>query len=343
MSHFSVLVVTDSKPTHDDLKRILQPWHEYECTGEDDEYVIDVDVTDEVMEQWKRSVSIVRLSDGTIKSRYDDFFYTKPPTKKFGRKEFELPAGATLDEIPQSDMSAISGETIEEFAEYYGGWKRKEDGRFYDRTNPNKKWDWWQVGGRYSGELIVNLGADAVRGERSWTNENEVIDGHDAARIGDLDFDGMAKYQRNQRRSWIHDIIQKSDLTHAEVEAGIHADRDLHELWMTLPKPRPRGAEYRLWQEENGAAGKLAAKVGAASWDRPSLKSGQTIDTWIAAAPALTSWAVVKDGKWAERGEMGWFGMSSGDMPEDEWHAIVTKMVSELPPDSWITVVDCHI
>ncbi|MGQ1609276.1 hypothetical protein ACT438_18815 (plasmid) [Acinetobacter baumannii] len=39
MSHFSVAVITAKKPTHELLKYVLQPFHEYECTGIDDEYV----------------------------------------------------------------------------------------------------------------------------------------------------------------------------------------------------------------------------------------------------------------------------------------------------------------
>lgn len=47
MSHFAVLVVTDSKPSAKDLARILLPWHEFECTGLDNKYVVDVDKTNE--------------------------------------------------------------------------------------------------------------------------------------------------------------------------------------------------------------------------------------------------------------------------------------------------------
>ena len=43
MSHFVVLVVGN------DIEKQLQPFHEFECTGIDDEYVQDVDITDEVL------------------------------------------------------------------------------------------------------------------------------------------------------------------------------------------------------------------------------------------------------------------------------------------------------
>ena len=45
MSHFTVLVITDSEPTNEVLSATLQPFHEYECTGIDDVYVRDVDRT----------------------------------------------------------------------------------------------------------------------------------------------------------------------------------------------------------------------------------------------------------------------------------------------------------
>src|SRR4051794_35627293 len=34
-----------------------------------------------------------------------------------------------------------------------------------DRSNPNKKWDWWQIGGRWSGLLQVKPGAEGHKGE----------------------------------------------------------------------------------------------------------------------------------------------------------------------------------
>jgi hypothetical protein len=46
MSHFAVLVIGD------DIEKQLQPYHEYECTGINDEYVIDADITDKVPRPW---------------------------------------------------------------------------------------------------------------------------------------------------------------------------------------------------------------------------------------------------------------------------------------------------
>ena len=53
--------------------------------------------------------------------------------------------------------------------------------------------------------------------------------------------------------------------------------------------------------------------------------------------------AYVHQGQWHERGEMGWFGMSSGDKPHEEWYESVGNMMDSLPETHWVTVVDCHI
>src|SRR5699024_9687342 len=40
----------------------------------------------------------------------------------------------------------------------------------------------------------------------------------------------------------------------------------------------------------------------------------------IANLNELKTFAVLKDGQWYEKGEMGWFGMSSNDKEKRDWH-----------------------
>ena len=60
----------------------------------------------------------------------------------------------------------------------------------------------------------------------------------------------------------------------------------------------------------------------------------------------FTTFAVVtSDGEWHERGEMGWFGMSS-ETPEEgeDWDINYYKnFIATADPEDWITIVDCHI
>ena len=52
--------------------------------------------------------------------------------------------------------------------------------------------------------------------------------------------------------------------------------------------------------------------------------------------------ALVKNGKWNEMGEVGWFGIHNSKN-EDKWDAEVIKLIKTLPPKTRITAIDCHI
>lgn len=74
---------------------------------------------------------------------------------------------------------------------------KDEDGvwREYSTYNPNSKWDWYQLGGRWSGEHFT-LKPDAksgVIGESSWAHPTDK--GYDAALKGDIDFEATDKEQ----------------------------------------------------------------------------------------------------------------------------------------------------
>jgi hypothetical protein len=62
-----------------------------------------------------------------------------------------------------------------------------------------------------------------------------------------------------------------------------------------------------------------------------------------AADTALAPYAFVKDGEWYGRGEMGWWGMSLNEVPTEEWDRRFNEMFDELPDDTRLTLVDCHI
>ena len=343
MSHFSVIVVMD-KYSERALTATLQPYHEYECTGVDDGYVIDVDVTDEVTEKWEKDTEkVVTLKDGTVVSRWDSRFYTGPEER--GRATFVLPDGATESEMLTKDANQAMGISQQEWADDYGGWKQKDDGKFYKHTNPNKKWDWWQIGGRYSGRLYVKPGGKAFVGERSWTNKDDKsIDGLDVALKGDIDWAKMKAAQVKQRDDWIKEIEQKSGLDRAEIKRGIVANAAAHKVWLEIPSnQRPRGREYDEWMKTAVEDGDLASRAREDQWGLPEVAADQTVDEWVQAAPALTSFAVLKDKQWHERGNMGWWGIVIGEEGEQSWEAKTQEMVDSIRDDQWIAIVDCHI
>lgn len=256
MSHFSVMVITATKPGDEELARILQPWHEYECTGVDDEYVVEVDVTD------------------NVKSGMAD----------------ELKEGMSFED-------AASG--------WCGGHVR--DGRAYRRTNPNKKWDWWQIGGRWS---------DLLPGAQ--------------CRRGDLPLAEL-RAEKERRTLAIYDkwsvIVagrQLPDWAKLREELGIEKAREAFGEHPVVKDLREAGWSSWDYELENLAQPREAIAAGAR-------------------ADAAATYAVVKDGKWYQRGEMGWWGMSRDEMDKGEWRTQIAKFLDEMDPDHWITIVDCHI
>jgi hypothetical protein len=228
-----VLVVTKSGRDAE-LIEALQPFHEFECTGNDDEYVQDIDVSDD---------------EGMV----EDLIENGKAVFDAGRLDF----------------------TSEEAAHKYG-YVLLERGTYkvlkaVDRTNPNKKWDGWKVGGRWTCELIDKDGK-----------------GRNTLCVKDIDLDAISEKRIRAMRAMRADCY---DMLEGETE----------EAYMERKCP---GGFY------------------------------------------LPFYAVLHDGEWKAKGEMGWWGMSR-DMPTTEgelsWSRKVEALIKSLPSACYLTVVDCHI
>ncbi len=56
-----------------------------------------------------------------------------------------------------------------------------------------------------------------------------------------------------------------------------------------------------------------------------------------------STFAVVHDGQWYERGEMGWWAIVKDEKEQGKWDEEFSKLVKSLDPNDEVTVVDCHI
>lgn len=57
----------------------------------------------------------------------------------------------------------------------------------------------------------------------------------------------------------------------------------------------------------------------------------------------ITTFALVKEGEWYEKGKMGWWGVVTDPKDEDVWKEEVKKLLQGLPDDTLLTILDCHI
>jgi len=78
MSHFSVMVIGD------DVEKQMAPYHEFECTGTDDEYVVDKDTTEETTRDYLEDTRTMMRHRETseLKKAYDNMFYREPTAEE---------------------------------------------------------------------------------------------------------------------------------------------------------------------------------------------------------------------------------------------------------------------
>lgn len=277
MSHFSVLVIGE-KP-----EQQLAPYHEYECTGIEDEYVIDVDVTEETLSDYK----------------------------EYG-----------------SDY-----ENIDDFAKEWSGVIKKEDGKFYKKTNPNAKWDWYQLGGRWSGFFKLKDGRQGNAGEHSGLLTEQCKPGYaDQCLKKDIDFTFMKEKAK-----------EKATKSYFLAQSVINEES--YEKWSSVLKRFENIDDARnfynsqevvkRWNKNRGTFGFFSNPEDFDISKEEFIKS--KVNT------CLTTYAFIKEDNWVARGEMGWFGLSKDEFSKEDWDEKFLKMLEELPEDTMLSIYDCHI
>jgi hypothetical protein len=79
------------------------------------------------------------------------------------------------------------------------------------------------------------------------------------------------------------------------------------------------------------------------SWRWHRIKEGETREQYVAANSGLSTFAIIKDGQWYEKGDMGWWGCVADEKESNEWQAIWQNILDGVGDDEILTLVDCHI
>lgn len=284
MSHFTVLVVTN---TASEVEPALQPFHEYECTGTHDEYVIWVDCHNDVCYKWNNTPEL--------------------------HEQYK---------------------TFNEFTETYYGYKKNSDGRYGHFTNPNAKWDWWKIGGRWAGFFQLKPGTVGIKGEPGLMNSQRTENGVDQARKKDIDFAAMmqdAATAAEQRFDGAARIINGRTWT------SWKATREALAPDIDTARRRYNGqkvvTDLDAWNET----------IHELDFFFDPDQFLCTRDKYIhkAKCNSISTFAILKDGEWLERGEMGWFGCTGNE--KETWEDDFIAVLNTIPDDALLTIVDCHI
>ncbi len=296
MSHFTVLVIGD------DPEKQLAPYHEFECTGENDEYVQDVDITAEVQEQIAKDGMLEGLS-------------------YYGLEGKVVPSEAFVD---RSDTHK------------YGYAVVKDDKlvKAIDRTNPNKKWDWYVLGGRWTGYLTLKPGCKGEIGKPGLMTEAAEHGKVDAARKRDIDFTAIRDEAERKARARYRRFF------------SLLEDRPLPKSWHAIRAEHEGDIDAACEAYRTQPGIQAIQKDDELRWaDDPGAEFGCTEDRHAERARerTISTFAVVKDSKWFEKGSMGWWGCVADEKDQDAWNREFSKLLDSVSGDTLLSVYDCHI
>lgn len=326
MSHFTVLIIGD------DFQKQLAPFKEYDGGIPSDEMkplLVFEDTTDEHMKDYmEKSHTMVQLPDGELRYPWDEEF--KLPKKSFlDADKFHYPLGTVEKEVFFKDQFATFGEYMKNYCEEE---PNAEKGLYGFFTNPNSKWDWYRVGGRWSGFFTAKPGKIGLRGELAYGMKQPTSDQFDVMLAGDINWQAMReKHEKKAIESYDSVIDQCVGIERPEWKSWEEVRDILH------PGDIMKAKEV-YWAHPFIQA---VSKTGA--WETSDyLKTKeQFVKDW--SDECCRTHAIIKDGEWYEKGSMGWWGCVSDEKPADEWNKMWDEIVNNLPADTWLTVVDCHI
>lgn len=184
MSHFTLAVITKGEPTYKQLEEILAPFNE----------ILEV-------ETFKTKEEIIKEEREKLGKYFETTYreYLSDPEKyrescsnekhlEYLEKEFPKKLTWTDEEIYQDVIRYEEDEDI------------MEDGRVRSTYNPNGKWDWWVIGGRWKGSIKTKDGKEV-----------------DSARIKDIIVEDKELYNK-MLRDWELIVEESKPINEKEEE-----------------------------------------------------------------------------------------------------------------------------
>lgn len=305
MSHFTVLVIGD------DVEGQLEPYDE---NTEMEPYRVedepDVEGARNYVEQ--------------LRKEHADWVASGKPelTADMMKENKEYHRQNNIKRVERGDWTLPTPDAPDaEFVNFYcgEGYEQDDDGTWYRMStyNPDSKWDWWTIGGRWTGFFTLKPdGEGELGGGGLMTPRPTDPLACDQAKKGDIDFDAMRVKGIEQRKKDWEEYCQALNGHGPWGKAILTA----------LENPDPA--------EVTRAQDRLRSMFG--------IRDDDTEDTYVNRW-TWSTFAVVKDGEWYEKGKMGWWACVSDEKDENAWQDEFRKLVDGLPDETLLTVVDCHI
>lgn len=363
MSHFTVLVCIDGNG-FDDLDEVgisdivkdkLASFQENNMGDCPEKYMEFVNVEEEERESYEtKPIEVIETPDGEYKLPFSEEFRRRKDGEKVGY-EYIVPEGHEKIEVPRTEMF----EDLEEYLEEYCGYNYDEEKEAYGYwCNPDAKWDWYVIGGRWNGMLLVEddeLGGEGDLGVfgRRQEEENPAPEGHkwvDYARVGDVKWSKMEKIREESReetweRAWEEHPVNMQ-FKFDEV-VGVYAEENelsKEEIMEELKEEDELSDELKEFAEEHPDLEKVDKNESIRNF-LMGVKPDDTKADFVKRSGFSTFAVLTKDGEWVERGSMGWFGVVTGENKDEvTWEKDFEEaFIESLDEGDIIVVVDCHI
>jgi len=334
MSHFLVAIIGD------DPEKQLIPFQENNMDDCPKEYLAFTETESENKEDYENdSTEKVMMPDGRMLNKWDDEFRVEG-SFGIGSDTHKVPEHLEITEVPFTKLYP----TFEEYMSEWCGYKKRDEkmGFYGYWENPNAKWDWHQLGGRWTGFFKLKTGVN-------WNREEHIGSPGimtDPARAGYADqcLKGQVDWEGMMREEG--DIANETYNKFVEVTKDLEIPKDWTEVRDSLfPNDLQIAKDYYHKQPFIQALRKadLDPFMDNALHYYCVNNGGRQAFVEKQMAGAITTFAVLKDGKWYERGDMGWWGIVTDEKDKDVWNIEYLKLIENLPDDTLISVYDCHI
>ena len=343
MSHFTVLVIGEN------LEGQLLPYEEQTTNPE---YLEFENTEEKERKKYEtESIDLYLLPNGEKVLKWKDKeirpFINHFLPKNYDESPFEQQAmfQETCEKAVESGILVPVDQKFTEryssFEAYMEGWcgydeRDPKTGKYGYYHNPNSKWDWWTIGGRWTGYFKTKKGATGILGKSGVFGNKPRGGWVDQVRKGDIDLEYMREHARKQ-------AVKEYDAFSAVVN-GIEPPK---KAWKDFYPDFGDDIQKAREEWHNHPWVKAISKSKLDCWNDPMevycvLEGGREKYIQRAVDSVIVPFAVLKDGQWFEKGKMG-LAMISDEINPDTWNEQVNKLIDELPDETLITAVDCHI
>lgn len=234
------------------------------------------------------------------------------------RKERVLQRKEKGEELDKYDIEYLNANTDEELykLQIYEDESYDKNGNHLTTYNPNSKWDWYEIGGRWNKILLVKEEVkDIEEGTPSWGNLDSInkkapegFKWVTGAKIKDIEFEKAIEFNNTYNKS-----IRFWELYVEGQEPQNEEEKEMIK-WEIYKK------EYYIERYE-------------------------TKENYAKINSIFTTWALLDEKGWHEKVEMGWFAMANDT--KDSELLFIEKFTETIQKpenqDKYLVIVDCHI